>query len=149
MAGIERDIQTALIGIISGLKHAMRFAMQESSTPLSPLYFIILKMIHDNENSTAIMIAQRCGRDKGQITRLIKELEKYNMVRKKQNPADKRSSFIELTQQGAQSFKTLESYDLEALTVMTRGLSDEQLQQYLEISMVMADNLARYEKSSN
>ena len=65
MAKFERDIQTALIGIISGLKHAMRYAMNDSDIPLSPLYFIILKMIHDYPNCTPMLIAHRCGRDKG------------------------------------------------------------------------------------
>ncbi|MBJ7550794.1 MarR family winged helix-turn-helix transcriptional regulator [Marinomonas ostreistagni] len=148
MNNFERDIQTALIGIISGLKHAMRYAMSCSDIPLSPLYFIILKMIHDYPNCTPMLIAHRCGRDKGQVTRLVKELEAQAMVERLPNPEDKRSFFLQLTEQGKACFGTLERYDIDALEAMTQGLTDEQLQHFLDIANIMSENLSQYQKSS-
>jgi DNA-binding MarR family transcriptional regulator len=149
MAKFERDIQTALIGIISGLKHAMRYAMNDSDIPLSPLYFIILKMIHDHPNCTPMLIAHRCGRDKGQVTRLVKELESQSMVERFPNPEDKRSFFLRLTEQGKTCFGKLERYDIDALEAMTHGLTDEQLQHFLDIANIMSENLSLYQKSTH
>lgn len=141
MSMIEREIQTALIGIISGLKHAMRYSMQKHSIPLTSLHFITLKMIHDYECCTPLLIAEKSGRDKGQITRLLQELEKQSLIEKKINESDRRSFFLSLTNQGVNYFKVLENEDLKALEEMTKDISEEHLKLFLEIAQQMAINL--------
>lgn len=148
MAKLERDIQHALIGIISGLKHAMRFAMQEHRMPLSPLYFMIMKLIHENPQCTPMLIAERSGRDKGQVTRLLKELEQQQLLVRLPNPEDKRSFFIELSDKGLECFTLLEAFDMKALEAMTEGLSEQQLQIFLETATQMSQNLERFEHTS-
>ncbi|MEC8080200.1 MAG: MarR family transcriptional regulator [Pseudomonadota bacterium] len=123
--------------------------MNDSDIPLSPLYFIILKMIHDYPNCTPMLIAHRCGRDKGQVTRLVKELESQAMVERFPNPEDKRSFFLRLTEQGKTCFGKLERYDIDALEAMTHGLTDEQLQHFLDIANIMSENLSLYQKSTH
>ncbi|SBS35105.1 MarR family protein [Marinomonas aquimarina] len=148
MAQLERDIQHALIGIISGLKHAMRLAMQQHGVPLSPLYFLIMKLIHEIPQCTPMLIAERSGRDKGQITRLVKELDQHQFLVRTPNPDDKRSFFLELSDVGLDCFKQLENCDMEALEAMTQGLSEQQLQAFLDIAIQMSRNLERFERTS-
>lgn len=148
MARLERDIQHALISIISGLKHAMRFAMQAHNIPLSPLYFLIMKLIHEIPQCTPMLIAERSGRDKGQITRLIKELDQHQLLLRLPNPEDKRSFFIELSEKGLSCFKLLEELDMEALEAMTLGLSERQLEDFLATAIQMSHNLERFERTS-
>lgn len=140
----ERDIQSAIITILSSLRRAMRFAMEQNNVPLSPLYFIMLKLIHDNDRCTALQLAHLSGRDKGQITRLIKELETQGLILKRQNQEDKRSFFLELSNQGRACFSELEQYDLEALHAMTQGIDEQQLTQFLATAERMAINLSQY-----
>ncbi|CUB04891.1 MarR family winged helix-turn-helix transcriptional regulator [Marinomonas fungiae] len=148
MAKLERDIQHALIGIISGLKHAMRLAMQEHKIPLSPLYFLIMKLIHETPHCTPMLIADRSGRDKGQITRLLKELDQHELLIRQQNPADKRSFFIELSDKGLHCFELLEELDMQALEAMTHGLSEQQLEDFLATATQMSQNLERFERAN-
>ena len=148
MAKLERDIQHALIGIISGLKHAMRFAMQEHDIPLSPLYFLIMKLIHETSQCTPMLIAEHSGRDKGQITRLLKELDQHQLLIRESNPEDKRSFFINLSDKGLECYKLLEELDMEALEAMTRGLSEQQLQTFLETAAQMSHNLEHFGRIS-
>lgn len=148
MAQLERDIQHALIGIISGLKHAMRFAMQEHDIPLSPLYFIIMKLIHEIPQCTPMLIADRSGRDKGQITRLLKELDQHQLLVRLPNPEDKRSFFIQLSEKGLDCFQLLEALDMEALEAMTQGLSEQQLENFLATATLMSRNLEHFERTN-
>lgn len=148
MARLERDIQYALIGIISGLKHAMRHTMQAHGIPLSPLYFLIMKLIHDTPDCTSMLIAERSGRDKGQVTRLIKELEQLQFIAKRPNPDDKRSFFLQLSSAGLECFKLLESADMQALEIMTNNISDQELLAFLETALQMSHNLEQLDRAS-
>lgn len=53
--------------------------------------------------------------DKGQITRLVKELVSKGLVDKVANPNDKRSQFLTLSEQGEECFKRLQDFDFMIL----------------------------------
>lgn len=142
----EKDIQNAIISILFSLRRSMRYAMEHNNLSLSPLYFIILKLIHDNTSCTPQRLAELSGRDKGQVTRLIKELETQDLIRKIKNPIDKRSCFLELSEQGQRCFQTLQAHDLDALEAMTAGIDHHELELFLSIANKMADNLERFPK---
>lgn len=147
MSANETQIQNALIAIVNGLKHAMRNSMCEHRITLSPLYFIILKYIDENTPCTAITLAQKLERDKGQITRLVKELESQGLIFREPNINDKRSYFIALTEQGRQSYQTLAQDDFRALQAMTSGLTDEQLSTFISVANTMTENLKTHNDS--
>ncbi len=144
----ENKIQNALIDIINGLKQSMRVAMNQHNVSLSPLYFIVLKHIDEDEQCTAIKLASKLQKDKGQITRLIKELEVQELLTREPNTKDKRSFFLSLTRKGKNCYKTLEKHDIEALQVMMQGLSDEQIAAFIEIANTMAANLAEHNQQA-
>lgn len=144
----ERDIQNVIINILSSLRRSMRFALEQNNVALTPLYFIMLKYIHDSEQCTALLLSERSGRDKGQVTRIIKELEAQQLILKQRNPLDKRSFFLTLTDAGLRCFKELEQYDLDALHAMTDGISAHALEQFLQTADKMAHNLQHYPKQS-
>ena len=145
----EWAIQDAVITILSSLRRSMRFALEQNSVPLTPLYYIMLKHIHDHEHCTALNLAERSGRDKGQVARIIKELEVQSLITKQQNPCDKRSFFLTLTATGQRCFKELEKYDLDALHAMTKDIPPQALEQFLQTAELMVQNLAHYPKQSH
>lgn len=147
MSANETQIQNALIGIVNGLKHAMRDSMSEHGITLSPLYFIVLKHIEETPQCTAITLANKLERDKGQITRLVKELESQGYIYREPNANDKRSYFIALTEPGRAHYQTLAKDDFKALQAMTLGLTDEELASFINVASTMAENLKRHNKT--
>lgn len=144
----ETKIQNALIDIINGLKQAMRVSMNQHNISLSPLYFIVMKHIDEDEQCTAIKLACKLQKDKGQITRLIKELEAQDLLTREPNIKDKRSYFLNLTSKGESCYKILAKHDIDALQAMMRGLTDEQLASFISTANTMAENLVRHNRQN-
>ncbi|MGO2512073.1 MarR family winged helix-turn-helix transcriptional regulator [Marinomonas polaris] len=141
MQNYESELQTLLINTIGGLKASMKNIMKEKGLPLSPLYFMILKHIHETENCTANYLADITERDKGQVTRLVQEVVNQELVIKTQNPHDKRSQFLLLTEKGLGFYQQLAKADKAVLKEMRADVSDEELKKFLEIGAKMLTNL--------
>jgi DNA-binding MarR family transcriptional regulator len=141
MHSTESALQTLFMNTISGLKTSMKNIMKERQLSLSPMYFMILKNIHDTQNCTANYLADVTEKDKGQITRLVQELINQSFVTKMPNPTDKRSQFLELTPRGVQCYQELASADQAVLKEMRENISDEELKHFLTIGEKMLSNL--------
>ena len=57
----------------------------------------MLQLIHALDPATPQLIAQRSGRDKAQVTRLLQEMEKQGLIEKRPHPTDRRSICLALT----------------------------------------------------
>ena len=141
MLNYESELQSLFISTISGLKTSMKDIMKEKGLLLSPLYFMVLKQIHDIENCTAHHLAESTERDKGQITRLVHEVMDHGYVIKTPNPNDKRSQFLQLTDKGLECYQQLASADHAILAEMRADISDDDLQKFLGIGQKMLANL--------
>ncbi|MCS7487277.1 hypothetical protein UA24_12570 [Marinomonas sp. BSi20414] len=141
MHSTESALQTLFMNTISGLKTSMKNIMKEKQLSLSPMYFMILKNIHDTQDCTANYLADVTEKDKGQITRLVQELINQSLVTKMPNPMDKRSQFLKLTPHGRQCYQELASADQAVLKDMRANISDEELKHFLTIGEKMLSNL--------
>lgn len=137
----ESRLRNIFIGIINGLKSSMRLSIKEHDLPISTLHFIMLKNINDLEHCTPHALVEATQRDKGQITRLLKEIESIGLVSKYSNPEDKRSQLIQLTSAGEECYKLLEQEDHETLQTMCHGISEKELQTFLAVGEKMLVNL--------
>ena len=143
MEGYQSELQNMFIQILGGLKHSMTEHLKAQGLELSPLHFIVLRSIHHIESCTSNALADYLRKDKGQITRLVKELVGKGLVEKVANPNDKRSQFLILSEQGSACFKGLQEFDFVTLANMREGISDAELAQFLSIGEKMAANLGR------
>ncbi|NVK73147.1 MAG: winged helix-turn-helix transcriptional regulator [Oceanospirillaceae bacterium] len=141
MPDYELELQSLFMDTIGGLKTSMKNTMKGNGLTLSPLYFMILKQIHETENCTANYLADTTGRDKGQVTRLVQEVMNQELVIKCPNPNDKRSQFLLLTDKGLNLYHQLAAADLAILKGMRANVSDDELQIFLKIGAKMLNNL--------
>lgn len=148
MSHYESELQTFFINTIGGLKISMKNIMKENGLTLSPLYFMILKNIHETENCTANYLADITERDKGQVTRLIQEVVNQELVIKSPNPNDKRSQFLGLTEKGLSLYQQLAKADQAALKKMRANVSDEELKTFLDTGAKMLSNLNAINKKT-
>lgn len=147
MAEFDHDIQDIFINIVEKQKQLMQIALNENNIPLSPIYFIALKNIFFNKNSTANSIAQSLHRDKAQVTRMLNKLEMLNLISRADNIQDKRSQIIQLTALGKKHFKTLSNVDQEASLAMLTNLNPDQISVFITLGKKMAQNLNQYTES--
>ena len=91
MPHFESQLQQIFMQTIIGLQRSMKQTMKRQQLSLTPLSFLMLKSIHDTAECTAHSIAEMTYKDKGQITRLLKELIDQELIEKHPNPKDKRS----------------------------------------------------------
>jgi len=134
-------IRSLFIGSIDNLKIAMKKAMVEKNLSGSPLLFFVLDHIQNTPNCTAQDVSQKMHRDKGQITRIIKELITKGLITKQLNQNDKRSHFIFLTEQGQAYYQTLKNADNEAIALMKASISQEELDTFLRVGQRMLQNI--------
>lgn len=142
MPNNESDLQLTLINIIYGLKTSMKETMSLKEIPLSPLCFMILKGIHENEKCTAHALSEMTHKDKGQMARLIKELMLHKVIYKEANPLDKRSQYLRLTEEGLQYYLELKAADNIAINQILSGISDKELERFLKLGEKMVKNVA-------
>lgn len=116
-------------------------ALRDQGIDIVPMHIKSLFCINRLENCTAVDISEALDRDKAQITRLIKELIDKELVHKTPNPNDKRSQLIELTSYGESTLKKVLAIEAKIIKKMHQGVSEEQVNQFEQLSRQMLDNL--------
>ncbi|GAB3476073.1 MarR family winged helix-turn-helix transcriptional regulator [Marinomonas epiphytica] len=115
--------------------------IEELNLDISPMHVRTLKIIHLTESCKASDIANVMHRDKAQITRLISPLIKDNWVVKVDNPNDKRSQYLSLTEQGEDLIDTINQIETRVFDKMTQNIPKKELQDFLETCELLNSNL--------
>ena len=137
------ELRNMFIQLMGGMKQSLSHAMKAQGLNLSPLHFVVMHSVHHTPGCTSNALAELLKKDKGQLTRLVKDLVNHGFVKKVANPTDRRSQYIVLTEEGLESFRRLEQYDFATLESMREGISDEELAQFMSIGAKMIANMDR------
>ncbi|NLQ16356.1 SIP domain-containing protein [Marinomonas sp. M1K-6] len=127
------------------LMHSYRGKMREAaaqaglSIPVS--HIRSLKCIKNIKNCSARDIAERLSLDKSQVTRVLKELNCANYVKKIRSPDNHRSQLLSLTKTGDELLESLMILDQAAIKSMTQNLSEQQIENFIHIAQTMTNNL--------
>ncbi|WP_157264049.1 MarR family winged helix-turn-helix transcriptional regulator [Azohydromonas aeria] len=99
------DVADAVVEQLDALLHMfhaeMHRAMREARLPLGSMELRALRHIADHPGCTAGDLARHSGRDKGQVTRLLQQLEKDGYLRRDPHPQDARAQCLQVTPAGA------------------------------------------------
>ncbi|AZZ92445.1 MarR family transcriptional regulator [Hahella sp. KA22] len=141
----ETSVGESLHRLLHAYKRAMRQAYQEVNLTLAVSHIRSLKVInHAREKNTictAQVIAERLQRDKAQITRVVKDLLEEGLIEKRDNPEDRRSQLLLLTQKGVDAYKTIKEVEALAGTRMAQGLNADEIREFVKLANAMAENL--------
>ncbi|TBW51279.1 MarR family transcriptional regulator [Marinobacter halodurans] len=119
----------------------MRSAVVDAGIGLPITHFRVLKAIWKRERCTAHFIAQCMRRDKAQITRVLNELLGEGLIVKVDNPEDRRSQLLRLTSDGQTMVGRMQTVEQIAMDHMTRHLKPDDVDTFITLANVMADNL--------
>ncbi|QLF93699.1 MarR family transcriptional regulator [Pseudomonas sp. ABC1] len=119
----------------------MRRAIQQAGIALPITHVRTLKLISHTHDCTAQNLVQQMRRDKAQITRVLNELLAGGLIAKQDNPQDRRSQLLHLSAQGEALMQRLQVLESEAAHRMSQGLTNEQLETFIQLARQMANNL--------
>lgn len=91
---------------------------------------VIYEMAH-HDRPTATALGNELGLDPGQLSRILRDLNRQGIVSKKPSPTDKRQSLLSLTAKGQKAFAQLNSRSQGEIETMLGQLSEGDQQQLM------------------
>lgn len=99
---------------------------QASGTELTHLESKVLGFFSRHEGATLSDLAQHSGRDKAQLTRMIKALRERELLCSQADPADRRNQHLSLTDAGQALMASLQQQVRAVNSTALRGLNAAQ-----------------------
>ncbi|CAH6794463.1 Transcriptional regulator, MarR family protein [Vibrio chagasii] len=131
----------SIFRLVHSLKRQMSEQIESLDSEIAPMNIRVMKIITKKSPCTAIDIAHFLNRDKAQVTRLVNALINQELVKKSPNPEDKRSQLLVLTNKGEEIMTKVSNIDREMLQRMTKGMAEDELEQFRKVANKMAKNL--------
>ncbi|MCC9655016.1 MarR family winged helix-turn-helix transcriptional regulator [Rhodopirellula halodulae] len=131
------SLSESLHGLMHAHRRQLREGVRRHGIEVPVTHLRVLKCIRNCPDSTARSITQKMEMDKAQLARVLNDLSQWEYVRKKENPADRRSQFLSLSPSGKRLLKKLDRCEQEAAAEMTGGLSERQIQSFMRIAQSM------------
>lgn len=130
----QKEIQNLLFSLMFDLKSALTKAMKGNHFDLAPMHQKVLAYFCHFPGATQQELVEQSGRDKAQITRLLKELEIKGFISRQKDKTDKRSFRVHLTEKGNDAFVELKQHEDVIMRKLLAGFTENELAE-LEISL--------------
>ncbi len=144
---IKSLVQESILQVMFGFRSTIMKNFRALSASITPMHVMSLRIINKNTDCTSQHIADFLKRDKAQIARLIKELISQGLIVSHACPTDKRSRLLELTPAGQSVMQELQLAEKAAVNQMIKGLTEQELQQFLQVTSKMGENLGSVDLS--
>lgn len=116
--------------------------LQEAGFDITVDQWGILNLLWEADGQTPVELARRAGKDKPNVTRLLKILEDKALVTRHPDPQDRRSHRIRLTEAGLALKAPLLDLGTRCLTQACQGLSTEELSTLKGLLHRILDNVS-------
>ncbi|MDO6466705.1 MarR family transcriptional regulator [Neptunomonas phycophila] len=143
----SNDFSETIYSLMYVFKVRLRHVIREHTKDINGMHVRTLRLIEQQQPCTALDVSVGLNRDKGQITRLIKELIAHGWIIKTPNPHDKRSQLLALTDQGKSLMTLIAQEEKLIIKTMTNGLSEDQLNTFKQTANQLINNLKQQDTS--
>jgi DNA-binding MarR family transcriptional regulator len=103
--------------------------------------FDVLHLIFEREGLTQREIAEELSKDKANITRTLDVMQKNKLIKRSRDEHDRRVYKIFLTEKGKKLEERLIPAMREINKKITRGITKEELEEFIRILKIIRDNL--------
>jgi DNA-binding MarR family transcriptional regulator len=131
----------ALLGLFAAMRVHMRDSLSGNPQGLAPMHQRMLKFCMQHPGASQQALVQASGRDKGQVARLIKDLEAQGLLLREADPADGRSQRLKLTPAGRAACQRFRKHELAIAQRMFDTMSAHELQSLIDQLGAMRDRL--------
>ena len=116
---------------------------QRAGYDLTPEQVGLLNRLYEKEGMTQRELAESTFKDKPNTTRIIDQLEKKNLVKRKPHPTDRRASCLFLTHKGRQTREDIISTLIELSKRVYKNFSKEEKKQLIFLVTKFYRNLGK------
>ena len=110
--------------------------------------FILLKNISENDALSQNQLCEIVEKSAANVTRILDRLEKKDFVKRKQNPADRRSTILVLTNRGKEMVEEVRSSFESFSEYLTQGISTQDQNLLMQLLYKIRGNLDRITTNS-
>ena len=103
--------------------------------------FVLLKNMPEDGTLSQNQLCEIVEKSAANVTRILDRLEKKAFVKRKQNPADRRSTLIVLTDQGREMVEEVRSLFESFSDHLTKGISTQDQNLLMQLLYKIRDNL--------
>jgi DNA-binding MarR family transcriptional regulator len=123
------------------LNHRLQQLFQEHD--VTPEQWSLLMCLDEHDGISHKDIAQRTDKDPANITRLVDQLERKELVRRVANPGDRRSQLLYLTENGRTNAHMLAPIEADFVMQMLTNISEEEIQAFMSFMAKIKKNVER------
>lgn len=136
-----RDHDT--LELVHRITHQYRSALHttgDAALEITHMDSKVLFYFSRHPGATLSDLAQHSGRDRAQLTRLIKGLRERGLLEGAADPEDRRNTRLTLTADGLAIASTLKTQGQQAATRALRGFSENEKRTLLQLLQRVSDN---------
>ncbi|ADU28671.1 MarR family winged helix-turn-helix transcriptional regulator [Evansella cellulosilytica] len=118
---------------------------KENDYPVTNEQYSIMIRLWVDEGLTQSRLATLTGRDQANVSKVISNLEKKDLVMRTPHPVDKRTNLIFLTSKGKKMQLGLIEQAKKTIEEMSDGIDEDDLKSFMEILLKIKGNLIKHE----
>ena len=111
----------------------MRAAKQTGLKLIMPQFVLLFKISEEKEEVTLKDMAEKLGKDKSAILRMIDLLEKKELVRRVVDQNDRRKNQLMVTKKGERLIAEFREVELDLNCELLKGLSDADMETFYKV----------------
>ena len=124
------------------LKQFMATMLKLKNIDLTPEQFLLIDLLWNQGSLSQQQLADTMQKDKNSITKLIDAIEQKGYVVRKQNPPDRRSNTIVLTDKAHDLKLEAKSVGISLLDKMIDGISEGEIKSFIDIMRKISQNMS-------
>lgn len=123
------------------LKQYTAAMLKQQNVDLTPEQFLLIDLLWNQGPLSQQELADQLQKDKNSVTKLVDAIERKGFVVRQQNPVDRRSNTIILTDLANSLKDDAKNKGISILDKMLTGISDEELRTFLNTLNKLCSNM--------
>lgn len=133
----------AFIDLFEGIKARMGSALRDTGDTLTPMAMRLLSHCLAHPGASQQTLVELSARDKGQVARLIKELDRQGMLVREDSPDDKRSYRLQVTPAGRAACERFRQHHTAIAAELFTHMAGPDVAQFTQQLQGLSAQLAR------
>lgn len=123
------------------LKQYLAVMLRQNDVPLTPEQFMLIDLLWNQGEMSQQQLADQLQKDKNSVTKLVDAIERKGFVVRRQNPSDRRSNTLVLTEKAEFLKDGAKEKGISILENMLEGISEKELKAFLITLRKLNDNM--------
>ena len=123
------------------LKQYIAAMLRLQDVPLTPDQFMLIDLLWNQGEMSQQELADQMQKDKNSVTKLVDAIERKGFVVRRQNPDDRRSNTLVLTEKAETLKPGAKQKGISILDKMLEGISEDELRSFLVTLRKLNNNM--------